>query len=125
MANKQHALEFTIKVKPLSVNKAFQGRRFKTREYKDYETLCLYSLPSGVTIPDDKIQIHYTFGMSNKLSDVDNPAKLFQDILQKKYKFNDSRIYRIIIDKVIVPKGGEFITFQIEPLKVMEKELSK
>ena len=35
-----------IKIKPLSVNKAWQGKRFKTREYKSYEELLLYLFPT-------------------------------------------------------------------------------
>ena len=26
----------TFNIKPLSINKAFQGRRFRTKDYKDY-----------------------------------------------------------------------------------------
>ena len=42
--------------------------------------------------------------------------KNFVDILSKKYHFNDSLIYRGIIEKVIVPKGKEYIKFEIKTL---------
>lgn len=38
------------------------------------------------------------------------------DILQKRYGFNDSRIYLLTVNKKIVPKGQENITFEINTL---------
>ena len=35
-----------LKIKPLSVNKAWQGKRFKTPEYKKYEIQMLRMLPN-------------------------------------------------------------------------------
>lgn len=101
-----------INVKPLSVNEAWQGRRFKTKEYTAYERLVYYSLPS-YTIPDGKLAITIIFGLSNSAGDWDNPIKPFLDILQKKYNFNDNRIYEAHIIKQIVKKGKEFIQFEI------------
>ncbi len=37
------------------------------------------------------------------------------NILQKKYNFDDRRIYRGIVEKVDVSKGFEFINFEILP----------
>ena len=102
-----------IDIKPLSVNEAWQGKRFKTNKYKDYEKLLLLKL-KPLTIPDGDLEVRYTFGFSNRSSDIDNPIKAFQDILQKKYGFNDSKIYRLVVNKVIVPKGEEFIEFEIK-----------
>jgi len=51
--------------------------------------------------------------VSNKGFDLDNSLKPFIDILQKKYGFNDNRIYSITAMKRIVPKGEEFISFDI------------
>jgi len=42
--------------------------------------------------------------------------KLFIDILQKKYLFNDNRIYKATIYKEIVKKGKEFIEFDINQI---------
>lgn len=102
-----------LNIKPLSVNQVWQGKRFKTKKYKEYEKTVLSILPK-LKIPDGNLKIIITFGFSSKLSDWDNPIKPFQDILQKKYKFNDSRIYKAEIEKVIVKKGNEFIEFKIE-----------
>ena len=104
-----------IKIKPLSVNKVWRGQRFKTQEYKDYERDWFYLLPK-LDIPKGKISLAIIWGMSNKVSDIDNPAKPLIDILQKKYNFNDKSIYELFMKKVDVKKGCEYISFSIEKL---------
>ena len=106
-----------INIKPMSVNSAWQGKRFKTKRYKDYERECFFALPEGLVIPDGKIKVSLVFGFSSTLSDADNPVKCFIDILQKKYKFNDNKIYEYSIKKVDVQKGDEFIEFNIKDLE--------
>jgi len=96
----------------MSVNKAWRGRRFKTDIYKVFEQEVYYSLPP-LTIPDGKLEVYYKFGVSNKLSDWDNPIKQFQDVLTKKYGFDDRQIHRGIVEKEVVEKGKEFIEFNI------------
>lgn len=101
-----------VQIKPLSVNKAWQGRRYKTKEYQQYEKEFLLKLPK-IKIPPNELAITITYGFSNKSSDIDNPTKLILDILQKKYKFNDSVIYELTLKKKIVPKGKDFVDIQI------------
>lgn len=48
------------------------------------------------------------------LSDFDNPIKPFQDVLQAKYGFNDSRIVEAVVRKVKTKKGQEYIKFAIK-----------
>jgi Holliday junction resolvase RusA-like endonuclease len=103
-----------LNIKPLSVNKAWQGKRFKTPIYKAYETKMLLMLPKIIGKIPDQIEINITFGFSNKASDIDNCVKLFLDLLQKKYRFNDSQIYRLNINKVLTDKGLDFIEFEIK-----------
>jgi Holliday junction resolvase RusA-like endonuclease len=103
-----------IRVKPLSVNQLWKGKRFKTPTYKDYETEVFYKLPP-LTIPEGRLRLNLTFGFSSSNSDISNHVKAFEDILQKKYGFNDNRFYRIVIEKHIVKKGEEFIDFNIQP----------
>lgn len=105
-----------VDAKPLSVNKVWQGRRFKTQEYKKYESDILDLLPD-LTIPDGKLFISLEFGFSNSASDWDNPIKPFVDILQLKYQFNDSRIYKAEVIKTKVKKGEEFIRFEVSELE--------
>ena len=69
-------------------------------------------------IPTGKLEIIIIFGFSSSASDWDNPIKPFQDILQKRYGFNDSRVYKATITKEIVKKGHEFIEFYIKSLLI-------
>ena len=102
-----------VNIKPLSVNKAWQGRRFKTNEYKTFEKEMMLKL-KPIEIPEGPLCISFVFGFSNKASDIDNPLKPVIDILQKKMLFNDNRIYELNVEKVVVKKGEEFIYFDIE-----------
>jgi len=104
----------TLPIKPLSVNEAWQGRRFKTPAYTRYERDVSYLLPA-LQIPEGPLEIEYEFGLSNTLADLDNPVKPFQDILQKRYGFNDARVQRIIITKTRTTKRNEYIRFKIRP----------
>jgi Holliday junction resolvase RusA-like endonuclease len=102
-----------IKIKPLSVNTAFQGRKFKTKEYKQYEKDLLLMLPN-LKICDAPYKITVEFAFSSTLADIDNPLKPFLDILQKKYNINDRDVYQLEVIKTVVKKGCEFIKFNIE-----------
>lgn len=105
-----------LDIKPLSVNEAWKGRRFKTPKYKRYERDMLLLLPI-LNIPTGKLHLRLTFGFSNSVSDIDNPVKCFVDCLQKKYGFNDKDIYAMDLRKVDVKKGSEFIDFEIEEIE--------
>jgi Holliday junction resolvase RusA-like endonuclease len=102
-----------VDIKPLSVNLCWQGRRFKTQKYKKFESDLLLILPK-MDIPEGRLEISIRFGFSNSASDWDNPIKPFVDILQTKYGFNDSRIYRAVVEKELVKKGEEYIIFDIK-----------
>lgn len=101
-----------IRIKPLSTNHAYRGRRFKTPELKKYIEDLSMLLPK-ITIPKGLLQVQYRFGFSSKGSDIDNVIKQFQDILATCYEFNDNRIYRAIVEKEIVKKGEEFVAFKV------------
>lgn len=109
--------DISIDIKPLSVNDAWQGRRFKSPRYKAYEKEMLLRLPAG-KLPPPPYRIFYEFGFSNRQSDYDNPCKPLGDILQKKYGFNDNAIYEAHIRKEIVKKGGEYIKVRIEHMDI-------
>jgi len=51
-----------IKINPLSVNSAWKGRRFKTDEYKKYESDVLFLLPKMEIAKDCKIHLHLYVG---------------------------------------------------------------
>lgn len=102
-----------LDVKPLSVNQCWQGRRFKTKAYKQYEKALLLLLPDIEFTYQGNIEINIVFGFSSKTADIDNPLKPVLDILQKKYGFNDRSVYRLMVEKVITKKKEEFINIQI------------
>ena len=106
-----------IDIKPLSTNEAWKGKRYKTDKYKMYERACKILIPKLQVPESHKLQIEFVFGFSSKNSDWDNPIKMIQDILQKKFGFNDNRVYKGIVEKVDVKKGEEFIEFEITELK--------
>ena len=104
-----------VNIKPLSVNQAFQGKRFKTPKYKSYEKELLLKL-KPLELPEPPYKVVYVFGLSSKLADWDNPIKPFQDILQKYYNFDDRHIIEANVIKKLVPKGSEYIEYYIEPM---------
>ena len=42
-----------------------------------------------IDLPPAPYVVEIEYGFSNKAADIDNPTKLVQDLLQKKYNFND------------------------------------
>jgi len=117
-----------IQIKPLSVNDAWNTyctrckqaktvKRTKSDKYKQFERDLLFLLPKKIEIPVGKLRIDFIWGFSSKGSDWDNPIKPLQDVLQKKYNFNDSIVYFGSVEKRIVKKGDEFIDFKITSLE--------
>ena len=102
-------IQFKLNEKPLSVNEAWQGKRFKTEAYKHYERTIMFMLPNAKIDPNQMLRIEFFFGFSNKASDLDNPVKLLIDIAQKKYGFNDKNVFELNVRKCLVKKGEEFI----------------
>ena len=102
-----------IRIKPLSVNKAWQGKRFKTVDYKAYEFNLTKMLQNEFKPPEGKLELNIKVGFSSPLADVDNMLKPFIDVLQKKYNFDDKMIYKIIIEKELVSKHREYIDWNL------------
>ena len=85
-----------IKVKPLSVNRVWQGRRFKTPLYKQYEKDCSWFL-KGKKIDGD-VEIHFKFYIKHeKTSDLDNFIKPLLDLIVKAGLIDDDRFVKKII----------------------------
>ncbi len=103
-------------IKPLSVNDCWQGKRFKTKKYKEYEKILLVMLPK-IELPKPPYKVYYEFGFSSASSDLDNPIKPLQDILQKKYGFDDKNIFEMVAKRVKVKKGEEYLVFKIESVQ--------
>ncbi len=102
-----------IEIKPLSVNDAWKGRRFKTNKYKKWQKDLLFILPKLKTEFNGDLKASFVFGFSSSASDIDNPLKPLIDTLQKKYKFNDNQIKELNVKKEVVKKGSEFIEINI------------
>lgn len=107
-----------IKEKLLSVNDAWKGKRYKTDNYKTYQTKLLWLLPRKIDIPPPPFEIYFRFGFSSTSADWDNPVKPLQDILSKKYGFNDKLIRRAVVDTEIVQKGDEFFEFELKTFNI-------
>lgn len=105
-----------VQVKPTSVNECYSGRRSTTQKYKQYKKDVRKQL-KPMKLPEPPFRVNYEFGFSSRGSDIDNYIKNFQDILQKKYKFNDNQIYEMFVKKKIVKKGSEYIKFEILALE--------
>lgn len=102
-----------LDIKPLSVNAAWKGTRYKTDAYKVFENAVLFLMPK-LQLPAAPYKVQLVFGFSNYAADIDNPTKMILDCAQKKYGFNDKHIVELHVRKEIVPKGSEFIEFNIE-----------
>jgi Holliday junction resolvase RusA-like endonuclease len=106
-------IQFRINEKPLSVNEAWKGARFKTQAYKDYEKSIMIRMPKKSIDKKVIIRVEFFFGFSSVASDLDNPVKLLLDIAQKKFGFDDKQVFEMNIRKCIVKKGEEFIEMGI------------
>jgi Holliday junction resolvase RusA-like endonuclease len=95
-------IDLEIPVKALSVNEAFQGRRFKTKKCKDFEKELWYLLPEAKTKIKGKVEIHYEFYLKNaERTDLFNLVKVVEDILDKKGYFeNDRKIWKGYLKKI-------------------------
>ena len=98
--------------KPLSVNTAWKGHRYRSDEYKSYQKALDYMLPE-ITLPEPPYELYFKFGFSSASSDFDNPIKPTLDCIAKKYKFNDKLIKRAVIEIGSVEKGKEFFEFSL------------
>lgn len=111
-------MNHSVNIKPLSVNECWQGRRVKTTKHRNYRKELGHLLPKGVHIPEGNLEVAYTFKVSSKLADYDNLIKAFQDALCENYGFDDRQIFRAVIEKEIVPKGCESVSFEIKPADI-------
>ena len=85
-------IQFTIAIKPLSVNQAFQGRKFHTPKGKAFREQCLYLLPKKEMMKG-LIKMEIVVGIEKAWlrSDVDNYLKPLIDSIVKKGLIEDDR----------------------------------
>jgi len=109
------AISHKLDIAALSVNKAYRGRRFRTKEYDIWESKVKAMLPPmAAHVFDRQLAFNIEFGFSSKASDIDNGLKSFLDVLSKVYRFNDKYVFELNVKKKIVPKGKEYILFTMK-----------
>lgn len=106
-----------IPVKPISTNKLFQGRRFKTKEYDAFINAALYFAPR-VPMIKGKVFLRCDFYVKNLLaSDLDNFLKGTLDLIVKAGYIEDDRfIHKITARKFKAEGENERIELKIKPL---------
>lgn len=117
-------LSVCVPLQALSVNKAWQGRKFKTNIYKSYEREAHILLPR-MDMVMGMVEVTYEFGLkksSYAISDVGNLEKCLSDILvQKGYIEDDRKIAVIHLRKVESPEY--YVRITIEPIKTNGKTI--
>jgi len=89
-----------IPIKPISVNKCFQGRRFRTTFYKQWQDAVNLALPKEKMV-NGKIAVflYFYYKLVSKF-DIDNSVKAVLDSLVKKKLIEDDRfIYFLQVQK--------------------------
>lgn len=111
-------MKITLDTRPLSVNQAWQGRRYKTKAYKQYERDISFLIPGKYKHNplSGKLKVSYRWHLTHHATtDFDNPIKPIQDILQKNGVIEDDRfIYEANIEKI--PSDENYVEIEIEKL---------
>lgn len=100
---------------PLSQNMAWQGRRYKSKNYKDYEKVInahLQKLAIPKIKPGIPFYLYIEFGISARM-DCSNGLKLFEDILCRHMQTDDRNVMGIFLRKVITKRSDHYIKFGI------------
>jgi Holliday junction resolvase RusA-like endonuclease len=94
-------IKVEVPIEPFSINKAFQGRRFKTKDCKYWEKCFQTLLPKRLMVIG-KVGVKYRFFLKNHaMIDFDNLIKIMQDNLVKcGYIEDDRKIYKAYIEKI-------------------------
>lgn len=104
-------LNMRIQISPISVNKMFQGRRFKTAFYKAWREEFCYKLNTDLRDLEPEI-VALEFGIKNfKIADLDNMVKGTLDALTESGVIKDDRFIRKLIleKKKVEKKDDEYI----------------
>jgi len=92
-----------------------RNKTYKTAAYKKYQEE-IYNELKGVSWPlkDHPCSFYVEAGLSNRAADIDNVIKPLLDTFQHIYEeFNDNKVYYVELQKIIVPKGEEFIRVRV------------
>jgi len=80
-----------IPIKPISINQCWQGRRYRTANFKKWQELVCHNLPTGQKISGGVGVIICLYLKSIRKSDIDNFLKPLIDCLVKKGYIQDDR----------------------------------
>ena len=108
-----------IPLKPLTTNRLWKGRRFKTAEYKQYEAAMVALLNrSGLEIPPGRVVFEVVAGVTG-LYDLDNAIKSTLDVIQLyDPHFNDRDVFKIVAEKYLTPRRDNFLALNFEEYKL-------
>ena len=103
-----------INIKPLTVNQAWQGKKFKSPAYKQFSNDIAWLLPRNGKAPSGPIEVYYKFFLKHHATtDFDNLIKPLQDQLVQNFIIEDDRfIYKAIIEKIPSDKDYIEVTFK-------------
>lgn len=100
--------QLEVQLKPLTVSKAWQGRRFKTQAYKDWQRDFCLLVGKQTPITGNVALTLELYLKNDKMSDIDNTLKVIQDSMILANLIQDDRfIYEIHAYKY--PSDTEFI----------------
>ena len=107
-----------LSIKPLSINAAFQGRRFKTKECNAYCKALALMLPN-TRVESEYYELHFRFYLKNfAMTDEDNCIKVLQDCMVKKGIISDDRrIIKHVIEKF--PSKTDYVEYEVLPKKLV------
>lgn len=104
-------MKFSLDIKPLSINAAFQGRRFNTPAKNQYERTLAILLPK-VAVPGPFYRVDYQFYLKNfATTDQQNLLKCLTDCMVNKGIIRDDRF---IIDERIRKFKSEHDRIDVE-----------
>src|SRR3990167_2561313 len=92
-------INFNIAGRALTINKAWKGRRYKTRDYENFEKEVMYQLPKMKVMGE--VEMHYKFRIkSYAITDVSNLIKCLEDIIVKCGLIEDDRkVVKLSVEK--------------------------
>lgn len=106
---------YRLKLKPVSTNSLYRGRRYKSavaRQFEQDASLLLAATVRDTTLPDGELAMNFRVGTTRRM-DVDNCLKLLIDVIATHFGFDDRRVTGISIVRVPVKAGDEFISFNL------------
>ena len=106
---------YELPIKALSVNRAWQGRRYRSVAYNQFRRVVSVFLNKirPTKPPEKPILFHGEWGVSNMRSDTDNPCKPFLDILFEWWDMKDHWVEFIMLEKTKTAKGKEYVRFHV------------